>query len=141
MAESEAQAAAAVKLIEVEYEDLPVVTDVIEAMTAGDADTVMDTGTGKGTRRVPQQIMPQKIVPQRAPRSLSSFIAGFKASVTSRVNRELNSGNIWQRNYYEHIIRNETELEKIWKYIDLNPLKWQEDQENPFFQGTEIPKK
>jgi putative transposase len=86
----------------------------------------------EGARRVPRPM---------APRSLSSFIAGFKAAVTSRAGRELNSGNIWQRNYYEHIIRNETEFEKIWNYIDSNPLKWQEDQENHLFQGTEILKK
>jgi putative transposase len=36
---------------------------------------------------------------QRAPRSLSSFIAGYKAAVTSRAGREWNAANIWQRNY------------------------------------------
>jgi REP element-mobilizing transposase RayT len=43
---------------------------------------------------------------QRAPRSLSSFITGFKASFISRATRELNMFGIWQRNYYEHIICN-----------------------------------
>ncbi len=76
----------------------------------------------EGTRRVPLR---------RAPRSLSSFIAGFKASVTSRAGRELNDANIWQRNYYEHVIRNENELKNIWDYIDTNPLRWQEDQLHP----------
>jgi REP-associated tyrosine transposase len=51
------------------------------------------------------------------PRSLSSFIVGFKSSVTSRAKRELNIGEIWQRNYYEHIIRNQTELARIGVYI------------------------
>jgi hypothetical protein len=58
----------------------------------------------QGTRRVPLRM---------APRSLRAFIAGFKASVTSQVGRELNAVNIWQRNYYEHIIRNENELKNI----------------------------
>jgi putative transposase len=68
---------------------------------------------------------------QRAGRSLSSFIAGFKACVTGRAGHEWNMTNIWQRNYYEHIIRNETELKNIWNYIDTNPLRWQEDQLHP----------
>jgi putative transposase len=63
-------------------------------------------------------------------RSLGGFIAGFKASVTSRARRELNITNIWQRNYYEHIVRNEDELKKIWDYIDNNPQKWFEDRYN-----------
>ena len=31
---------------------------------------------------------------------------------------------IWQRSYYDHVIRNEQEYQKIWEYIDTNPLKW-----------------
>ena len=67
---------------------------------------------------------------RRAPRSLGSFIAGFKASVTSRTGRELNMTGIWQRNYYEHIIRNERELHNIARYIRDNPLNWQLDRDN-----------
>lgn len=37
----------------------------------------------------------------------------------------------WQRNYYEHIIRNEIDLNKIRRYIVDNPRKWDEDEENP----------
>jgi putative transposase len=39
--------------------------------------------------------------------------------------------NIWQRNYYEHNIRNDKEYYNIWKYIDANPLNWNDDQLNP----------
>ncbi len=38
---------------------------------------------------------------------------------------------VWQRNYYEHIIRNENDLEAIREYIMNNPGKWMEDRENP----------
>jgi REP element-mobilizing transposase RayT len=38
---------------------------------------------------------------------------------------------IWQRNYYEHVIRNEYDLNEIRKYIIENPLKWALDEENP----------
>ncbi|HEX5836962.1 MAG TPA: hypothetical protein VFY26_03965, partial [Anaerolineales bacterium] len=67
---------------------------------------------------------------RRDPRSLGSFIAGFKASVTSRAGRELNMRGIWQRNYYEHIVRNDRELNNIRWYIRNNPLNWQLDRDN-----------
>jgi putative transposase len=38
---------------------------------------------------------------------------------------------IWQRNYYDHIIRNEDALNKIREYIQNNPLRWHFDRENP----------
>ncbi|CAG0964143.1 hypothetical protein ANAEL_00803 [Anaerolineales bacterium] len=44
------------------------------------------------------------------PRSLGSFISGFKSSVTKRIHDELNESGIWQRNYYERVIRNEKNL-------------------------------
>ena len=69
--------------------------------------------------------------PLRKPKSLSSFIAGYKSSVTSRAKKELNMNGIWQRNYYEHIIRNQAEWEKIHMYILDNPREWSHDQENP----------
>ncbi len=40
-------------------------------------------------------------------------------------------GRLWQRNYFEHIIRNEDELMKIREYIRNNPLQWDSDKENP----------
>lgn len=38
---------------------------------------------------------------------------------------------MWQRNYYEHVIRNEQELSVIARYIDYNPDAWQLDRDNP----------
>lgn len=38
---------------------------------------------------------------------------------------------VWQRNYYEHIIRNDTALNQIRQYIMENPARWSEDTENP----------
>ncbi len=82
----------------------------------------------QGARRAP---LPR---PQLSPKSLGSFISGFKASVTSRARRELNMLNVWQRNYYDHVIRGEGEFQKIWNYIDDNPHRWQEDQLHPSHQ-------
>ncbi len=41
------------------------------------------------------------------------------------------SGKLWQRNYYEHIVRNDEELNAVREYIMNNPLKWESDSENP----------
>jgi REP element-mobilizing transposase RayT len=60
------------------------------------------------------------------PKSLGSFITGFKSSVTRRARDELGIGDIWQRNYFDHIVRNETDFKHIWEYIDNNPRKWSE---------------
>lgn len=38
---------------------------------------------------------------------------------------------VWQRNYYEHVIRNESELGRIREYIVANPARWEEDVNNP----------
>jgi REP element-mobilizing transposase RayT len=38
---------------------------------------------------------------------------------------------LWQRNYYEHVIRNEDELNRIREYVIENPANWDQDEENP----------
>lgn len=59
--------------------------------------------------------------------SLSKIIQGFK-SVTTRLCFKYNHKTLWQRNYYDRIIRNQEEYEKIYEYIETNPLKWKEDE-------------
>ncbi len=69
----------------------------------------------------------------RAPRSLGALIAGFKSASTKRVNqvRETPGLALWQRNYYEHIVRDENSLNVIRQYIQVNPAQWAFDDENP----------
>ena len=64
---------------------------------------------------------------KRKQKSLGTFIAGFKSSVTRIASMELSIENIWQRNYYEHVIRDEADWERIALYIQDNPRKWEED--------------
>ena len=52
----------------------------------------------------------------------------FKGAATRRAKMEIAMHNIWQRNYHEHIVRNEEEWNKIANYIYLNPQTWEEDQ-------------
>ena len=67
-------------------------------------------------------------------RSLASFIAGFKSASAKSISELLDFSSIlvWQRNYYEHIIRNERNLMAIRRYIRMNPSDWANDPENPF---------
>jgi REP element-mobilizing transposase RayT len=64
--------------------------------------------------------------------TLGQIVAYFKYKSTKEINA-LDGGRIaklWQRNYYEHIIRNEHEMENIWNYIESNPATWETDDEN-----------
>lgn len=72
-------------------------------------------------------------------RSLASFIGGFKSAVTSRINglRHAPGETVWQRDYYEHIIRNEKEWDAIVRYIAQNPANWPTDPENPLASSSD----
>jgi REP-associated tyrosine transposase len=59
---------------------------------------------------------------------LGTIIGTYKAAVTRKANRQLSfEGRIWQGRFYDHIIRNETSLNKIRQYVIYNPAKWDED--------------
>jgi len=64
------------------------------------------------------------------PKSLGSIIRGFKIGVTKWWRNNGYDGCLWQRNYYEHIIRNDKSLEQIRQYIKENPWNWDNDVEN-----------
>ena len=61
--------------------------------------------------------------------SVPTIIRTYKASVSRIARRELGMVKIWQRNYYEHIIWNELELNNIAGYISINPETWADDPE------------
>lgn len=64
---------------------------------------------------------------------LPEIIRGFKTFSARRINqiRSMAGVAVWQRDYYEHIIRNEESLHKIREYIINNPLSWEQDQLHP----------
>jgi len=65
--------------------------------------------------------------------SLGAIVGNFKAVTTRRINRIRHTPgmDVWQRNYYERIVRNEQALQRIREYIVNNPLRWNLDIENP----------
>ena len=73
---------------------------------------------------------------QTPPHGLPEIVRGFKTFSARRINarRKTPGLSVWQRNYYEHVIRNEESLNRIRQYIADNPTRWGLDRENP--EGT-----
>ena len=67
------------------------------------------------------------------PGSLGAIVRSFKSAATRRINqlRDMPGTPFWQRNYWEHIIRDDRSLNRIREYIDNNPARWPEDQLHP----------
>jgi REP element-mobilizing transposase RayT len=95
-----------------------------------------------GDSAVAQQVGTQQRAPTHsdsAPESavkrkpLGQIVGAFKTAVTRRINeRDGTVGQtIWQRNYYERVIRNQQELLRTQTYIRANPSQWPRDEENP----------
>ncbi len=71
--------------------------------------------------------------PRLAAGSLGAILGNFKSVSARRINQVRHSPGtpVWQRNYWERIIRNERELRAVQQYIGDNPMHWLEDTENP----------
>lgn len=84
--------------------------------------------------------------PQSAPTTLRSnpttvlgnIFKGFKSATTVKINqhRQTPGTPVWQRGYYDHIVRNDDDLNRIRQYITDNPMQWALDAENPEFAGN-----
>lgn len=60
-------------------------------------------------------------------KTIGSVVRGFKIGVTKWMRQHTNVYDVWQRNYHEHIIRNEQSYFRISEYIIQNPYKWKDD--------------
>lgn len=85
---------------------------------------IVIVGIGRGGSRT---------APTEKRKPIGRLIGAFKTVSTKRINeiRKTHGAILWQRNYYEHIIRNENELNRIREYIVNNPMKWELDREKP----------
>lgn len=65
--------------------------------------------------------------------TVGAIVRGFKGSTTRLINELQGTPGVmlWQRNYYEHIVRDDHELQRIREYIANNPAQWALDRENP----------
>ena len=82
--------------------------------------------TGAGTQ-ADARVAPTDSGP-RAATELGRLVGTVKSrSVHLAAGRGLEAGRLWQRGYYDHIVRSENDFLRIWNYIDNNPLKWELD--------------
>ena len=83
------------------------------------------TTDGRGGSRTAHKDIPRKPV--------GRIIGAFKTVPTKSINEKQNTQGhmLWQRNYYEHVIRDDAELNQIRRYIIENPVHWNIDRENP----------
>jgi len=64
-------------------------------------------------------------------RTVGAIVRGFKIGVTKWMRQNADVRDVWQRNYYEHVIRGGQQLSRIRRYIEDNPANWMLDHENP----------
>ena len=105
-------------------------THIVGAGSPRPSDTKMPT-VGAGSPR-PFQNNPNPINKTPLP-SLGKIIAYFKYQSTKRINQRYNTPGTrrWQRNYHDHIIRDDPDLQRLREYIQINPMKWELDQLHP----------
>jgi len=109
---------------------------------------VIDDGGGGSRRGGSRSALmgDSRIAPTDAPttcKPLGRLVGAFKTVSTKRINemRGTPGAVFWQRNYWEHVIRNDADLARIREYIQNNPARWMDDQlhpdapPNPFNQG------
>lgn len=83
-------------------------------------------GGNEGPSRTPAPTAGGNEGPSRTPAPTADKVPAFVSTWKRRIRREIGS-NIWQRGYYEHIVRDEADFQMIWKYIQDNPAKWTQD--------------
>ncbi|MFQ3591239.1 MAG: transposase, partial [Chloracidobacterium sp.] len=93
------------------------------------ADTVDATNTADAAR------------PRVNPGSIGAIVRAFKSATTKRINalRGMPGAPVWQRNYYERIIRTANARHHIRQYIVTNPARWLHDRDNPLVTLSDLP--
>ncbi|HIJ94423.1 MAG TPA: transposase [Desulfuromonadales bacterium] len=91
----------------------------------------VDSGKGEAGETLASPL--QNLLHGTVSGSFAAAVQNFKSVSTRKINKiRQNLGcPVWQRNYYERVIRNDAELERAREYIINNPLKWKLDKENP----------
>jgi putative transposase len=119
--------------------------DVAPVALIGEIDLPDATTEGRGMSLVgagsprPEINQPLPGDAQHRPVALGSVVAYFKYQSAKQINvlRQTPAAPVWQRNYYEHVIRDETSLKRIRQYIADNPARWALDRDNPLATDKE----
>ncbi|MSP78944.1 MAG: transposase [Dehalococcoidia bacterium] len=96
-----------------------------------DAFVVMPNDTSRPTDKLRINVTPG---------SLGAIVRSFKSASTKQINilRNTPGAPVWQRNYYEHVVRTEEDLESTRNYVLGNPAKWDEDPDNLLVGGAHV---
>lgn len=108
---------------------------IIVITSKGEASPASASSTDDLTSTEPQHQCkaPARDASPLQPGSLGAIVGNFKSVTTRRINRRRDMAGtpFWQRNYWEHIIRNQASLDRIREYIEDNPACWADDQLHP----------
>jgi len=90
---------------------------------------IVDTHCSAYLQQQQQQQQQKQSILHRKPRSISSFVAIFKSKTTKKIREMIGNPEqkVWQNNYHDHIVRNQESFDKIYNYIENNPLMWRKD--------------
>ena len=98
---------------------------------------IADAAFGEISKHFPQVqvhkyvVMPNHVhailILQPGTTGLSTVVGSYKSSVTKKIHAIDPKITVWQTSFHDHVIRNQPGYEKIWSYIETNPLKWEDD--------------
>jgi len=97
---------------------------------------IFGSSRNKGVMPCQKGVLPY--APTSPSRNIGSMVRGFKGAASRRINQLRNTPGapVWQRNYYEHVIRNDADYNRIAEYVSNNPQRWIEDSLHPEFVGA-----
>ena len=72
--------------------------------------------------------------------TLSIVIGSYKSGVSRRIHQQMPNMKVWQRSFYDHVIRNEADYLRIWQYMDENPIQWEDDEYYMCGTGSDVPR-
>ena len=94
---------------------------------------IKSVGARKKVSRQRRQASPlHSSSPKEIRQPLGMIVGTFKSAASKHIHRAgyLTGKTIWQRNYYEHIIRDDEDYQRVIEYIEMNPINWELDNEN-----------
>jgi REP element-mobilizing transposase RayT len=123
------------QVVQMEWDQLPqrfpnIDIDALAIMPNHVHGIVVIPGDRSTARRAPTATIEQ--FGQPVPGSIPTVVRSFKSAITKRINELRGTPGVpfWQRNYWEHVVRDEIDLNRIRQYIENNPRRWHEDQLN-----------
>ena len=109
----------------------------------GEGSYRLHPGTWKNNNFRRDGQLPVPILENPKYETLSHIIGAFKTTGATQVNKLRGQIGmaVWQKSFYDRIVRNDRELERIQEYIRNNPIKWEEDRDNPASPKFGLPAK